>query len=208
MQLIAQNLVFLISKFNIEDLSIDSLRNILGEMPTIQTPSFPSGINVPLPINLPTTIEFQSSGTKIVAFPDRVEIMELNETVITQQNFSGKVKLFLESMQKDYHINAFGFNFDFTLPCKNNLKQMMEISTKLTNNHQDNIMVSQIRFRLVLEDVLYIIDFNESLPNLNVHVNCHFERQIRSSDLAGAVEQYYKTCYQQALQLIQNELGD
>lgn len=204
MQLMAQNVVCLIDNFNKDDLSIDSLRDVFGEMPIIQTPSFPLNINVPLPINLPTIIDFQSAGLKIVTLPDRIEI---NGIMNIQQNFPGKAKSFFKSIRKDYLLNAFGFNFDFILPCTSNLQQLMEINTKLTMSHPDTV-ISQIRYNLMIEDILYVIDFNENTPNFNIHINCHFAKPISIIDLTGKIEQHYDMCYQKAIQLIKSALGD
>lgn len=206
MDLLGQNIVCLTSEFNKDDLSIDSLRNIFDEMPMIQTPMpiFPDNNKLPISIILPTIIDFQLSGMKIVASPDRLEISQM---LNIQLNFAEKVKSFLNSVRKDYFLTAFGFNFDFTMSCTNNLKQIMEINTKLTSNYADTI-INQIRYTLNHGDILYVVDFIENLPNLNIHVNCHFSKEISIFNLAEEVERDYDRCYQEATQLVQKAIGD
>ncbi|HEY8362755.1 MAG: hypothetical protein L5655_09365 [Thermosediminibacteraceae bacterium] len=194
-KLLGLNLVVLFSEPGKHSINLNELINMFP----VETPFV---FWQPDPIS-PGTIKYQQKPVEITVINNHYQISSaaINNSIPT---YFGEILSKALKASEGRKINAFGFNFDFSCPNLEEIKDLFDI--KIATKNFTYLPQSSIRFTFKKNNLTLIFELTDRKPDSFLHINVHHEEPYLPKDLSEKIQEKLNIDFKTAEELIKEVL--
>lgn len=179
-------------------LKYDELRNLIPGEPAEM-------LDLPDPL-APVVFEYKRANLGITFIGNNLQVQtNAPEQAKASREFTDIIGRILNSLPGQQTIIAFGFNFNYSLAsAPQKVHEIIGLSPHLVTSQQFTFTPETfVKLSYVKDDVKYFLAVQDNGPNMLIHVNAHFDSNVKIDELKERISTHYEIAHKNSQQLIQ-----